>query len=217
MNRLLSSGHRSSVAAILCLTLYFCPTAVSAAPNRAPSISGSPATTAYVGKVYSFQPTASDPDGNKLTFKISMKPAWATFSSATGILTGTPSSSQTGTYSNIVISVTDGRATKALPAFAIEVVQAIATTTATTTPVTLSWVPPTQNVDGTTLTNLSGYKVFYGKASGQYPYSVSIGSPSITSAVIEGLAPATWYFAIKAITTSGTQSDFSTQLSKTVL
>ncbi|MGB7904416.1 MAG: putative Ig domain-containing protein, partial [Steroidobacteraceae bacterium] len=197
----------------LCLALYFCQTAVVAAPNRAPSISGSPVTTAYVGMVYSFQPTASDPDGNKLTFKISMKPAWATFGSTTGMLTGTPSSSQTGTYSNIVISVTDGRVTKALPAFAINVTQAMATTT----PVTLSWVPPTQNVDGTTLTNLTGYKVFYGKASGQYPYSVSIGSPSITSAVIENLAPATWYFAIKAITASGTQSDFSTQLSKTVL
>jgi len=213
VNHLLSSGRRSSVAAIVCLALYFCQTAVVAAPNRAPSISGSPATTAYVGMVYSFQPTASDPDGNKLTFKISMKPAWATFSSTTGMLTGTPSASQTGTYSNIVISVTDGRVTKALPAFAINVAQA----TATTTPVTLSWVPPTQNVDGTTLTNLTGYKVFYGKASGQYPYSVSIGSPSITSAVIENLAPATWYFAIKAIAASGIQSDFSTQLSKTVL
>jgi hypothetical protein len=162
---------------------------------------------------YSFQPTASDPDGNNLTFKISMKPAWTTFSSTTGRLTGTPSASQTGTYSNIVISVTDGRVAKALPAFAINVAQA----TATTTPVTLSWVPPTQNVDGTTLTNLTGYKVFYGKASGQYPYSVSIGSPSITSAVIENLVPATWYFAIKAITASGTQSDFSKQISKTVL
>jgi Putative Ig domain len=194
------------------MALYFCQSAVASAANGAPSISGSPATTAYVGKVYSFQPTASDPDGNKLTFKISAKPAWAAFSRTTGRLTGTPSSSQTGTYSNIVISVTDGLVSKALPAFAIKVAQA----TATTTPVTLSWVPPTRNVDGTLLTDLTGYKVFYGKASGQYPYSVSIGSASVTSVVIEDLAAATWYFAIKAVTGSGTQSDFSTQISKTV-
>lgn len=213
MNRLLSSGGRCPVAAILCLALYFCQPAVASAANRVPFISGSPATTASVGKVYSFQPTASDPDGNKLTFKINVKPAWASFSTTTGRLTGTPSSSQTGTYSNIIISVSDGIATKALPAFAIKVAQAASTASS----VTLSWVRPTQNVDGTTLTNLIGYKIYYGKVSGQYANSVSVGSPSITSAVVESLAPATWYFAIKAVTSSGTQSDYSAQLSKTVL
>jgi len=213
VNRLLSSGGGSPVVAILWLALYFCQPAVASAANRAPFISGSPATTAYVGTVYSFQPTASDPDGNKLTFKINIKPAWATFSSTTGRLTGTPSSSQTGTYSNIIVSVSDGIATKALPAFAIKVVQAASAAPS----VTLSWVRPTQNVDGTTLTNLVGYKIYYGKVSGQYAYSVSIGSPSITSAVIESLAPATWYFALKAVTSSGAQSDYSAQLSKTVL
>lgn len=213
MNRLLFSGDRSPVLAILCLVLYFCQPAIASAANRAPSILGSPAATAYVGKVYSFQPTASDPDGNRLTFKISMKPAWATFSTTTGTLTGTPSSSHIGTYSNIVISVSDGIATRSLPKFAIKVVQAASTKS----PVTLSWVPPTQNVDGTKLTNLAGYQIYYGKVSGQYAYSVSVGSPSITSAVIENLDPATWYFAIRAVTSSGTQSNFSAQLSKTVL
>ena len=213
MNNLLSSASKSPVVAILCLAQYFCQPGIASAANRLPSISGSPATTAYVGKVYSFQPTASDPDGNKLTFKISMKPAWATFSSSTGRLTGTPSLSHVGTYSNIIISVSDGIATASLPKFAIKVVQAASTTSS----VTLSWAPPTQNVDGTKLTNLSGYQVYYGKVSGQYAYSVSVGSSSITSAVIENLEPATWYFAIKAVTSSGTQSAFSAQLSKTVL
>jgi hypothetical protein len=213
VNHLLFSGDRSPVVAVLCLVLYFCQPAIASAANRAPSISGSPATTAYVGKVYAFQPTASDPDGNKLTFKISMKPAWATFSTTTGTLTGTPSSSHIGTYSNIVISVSDGITTKSLPKFSIKVVQGASTTS----PVTLSWVPPTQNVDGTQLTNLVGYQIYYGKVSGQYAYSVSVGSSSITSAVIENLEPATWYFAIRAVTSSGTQSNFSAQLSKTVL
>lgn len=82
---------------------------------------------------------------------------------------------------------------------------------------TLSWVPPTLNVDGTALTNLAGFEISYGDVSGQYAHSVSVGSPSITSAVIENLAPATWYFAIKTVNSSGTRSDFSSQVSKTVL
>jgi Putative Ig domain len=213
VNFSLSSGGRSPVVAIVCMVLYFFQPAIGSAANRAPTISGSPATTAYVGKAYLFQPTASDPDGNNLTFKIAGKPVWAAFSSATGRLTGTPTSSQTGSYSNIVISVSDGKATKSLPVFSIKVVQA----TTTSSPVTLSWVRPTQNVDGTQLSNLAGYRIHYGQVSGQYDYSVSVGSPSITSATIENLAPARWYFAVTAVTSSGTQSDYSAQLSKAVL
>ena len=213
MNRLLFSGDRSPVVAIVCLALYFGQSTIASAANRAPSISGTPATTAYVGKAYSFQPTASDPDGNKLTFKIARKPGWATFSSSTGTLSGTPATSQVGSYSNIVISVSDGIVTKSLPAFTIKVVQA----TSTSAPVTLSWARPTQNVDGTQLNNLVGYRIHYGKVSGQYDYSVSIGSASITSATIENLAPARWYFAVTAVASSGTQSDYSAQLSKLVL
>jgi hypothetical protein len=101
--------------------------------------------------------------------------------------------------------------TKSLPAFSIKVVQA----TSTVSPVTLSWVPPTHNVDCTQLSNLAGYRIHYGQVSGQYDYSVSVGSPSITSATIANLAPARWYFAVTAVTSSGTQSD-SAQLSKAV-
>ena len=213
MNRFLSSGRKSPVVATLLVALYFCQPVIASAANRAPSISGSPATTAYVGKSYSFRPTASDPDGNKLTFKIARKPGWATFSSSTGTLSGTPASSQVGSYSNIVISVSDGIVTKSLPAFSIKVVQA----TSTSSPVTLSCARPTQNVDGTQLSNLAGYRIHYGQTSGQYDYSVPVGSPNITSATIENLAPARWYFAVTAVTSSGTQSDYSAQLSTVVL
>lgn len=89
--------------------------------NRAPVISGSPAATATVGSAYSFKPTASDADGNSLTFSIAGKPSWATFSTSTGQLSGTPSSSNVGTFSNIVIGVSDGKATTSLNAFAITV------------------------------------------------------------------------------------------------
>jgi hypothetical protein len=213
VNRFLFSGRKSQVVATLLVALYFGQPVTASAANRAPSISGSPATTANVGKSYSFRPTASDPDGNKLTYKIARKPGWATFSSSTGTLSGTPTSSQVGSYSNIVISVSDGIATKSLPAFSIKVVQAASNSS----PVTLSWARPTQNVDGTQLNNLAGYRIHYGKVSGQYDYSVSVGSANVTSATIENLEPARWYFAVTAVASSGTQSDYSAQLSKLVL
>ncbi|MDH5175072.1 MAG: putative Ig domain-containing protein [Gammaproteobacteria bacterium] len=214
LNLLLRCAGRLPTAAFLCMATYFGHADIALAANTAPTISGTPATTATVGTAYSFQPTASDRDGNKLTFKIRLKPGWATFSAATGTLTGTPSAAHVGTYSNIEISVTDGIATRALPKFSIKVVQASAPTTPTS--VTLSWLPPTRNVDGSALTNLSGYRIHYGKTPGQYAYSLTIGGAQITSAIIQNLEAATWYFAIRAVTSSGTLSDFSTEMSKTL-
>ena len=89
--------------------------------NRAPTITGSPSSSATVGQVYAFRPSAADADGDPLTFSIQGRPAWATFSSADGSLSGTPTSA--GTTSNIVISVSDGTATTSLPAFSITVAQ----------------------------------------------------------------------------------------------
>ncbi len=89
--------------------------------NRPPVISGTPATSVAEGASYSFTPTASDVDGNSLTYSISNRPAWASFSSSTGTLSGIPGSDSAGSYSNIVISVTDGVASDSLAAFSISV------------------------------------------------------------------------------------------------
>ena len=90
--------------------------------NEAPAISGAPASTATVGIAYSFTPTASDPDGDSLAFSISNKPAWASFSTVNGKLTGTPAAA--GTAANITISVSDGKKTTSLRAFSITVAAA---------------------------------------------------------------------------------------------
>src|SRR5207237_673707 len=89
--------------------------------NNTPTISGIPPTSVVAGSNYSFTPTASDPDGDTLTFSIANQPSWATFSSGTGQLSGTPAKTNIGTFSNIVISVSDGTLTAALPAFSIQV------------------------------------------------------------------------------------------------
>lgn len=181
------------------------------APNHAPVLSGTPSTTAIAAEPYAFTPTASDTDGDRLTFSISGKPVWASFDSATGKLAGTPSSTQVGTtYSGIVISASDGQATTSLPSFSIRVDLPAQRS------VTLSWQAPTKNEDGTTLTDLAGFEVHYGQVAGQYTETVSLPSASLTSVTIEDLAPATWYFAVKAVNSSGVLSSFSNEAWKTV-
>jgi hypothetical protein len=89
--------------------------------NTPPAISGSPPTSVLVGQTYSFQPAAQDVDGDRLSYSISNRPSWASFSTSTGRLSGVPSNGNIANYSNIVISVSDGRATVSLPAFTLQV------------------------------------------------------------------------------------------------
>jgi hypothetical protein len=91
--------------------------------NDAPTISGEPDTSVLADASYSFTPTANDvDDGDSLTFSISNKPSWASFNTSTGKLSGSPDSNDVGTYSNIVITVTDESDESAsLTSFSIEV------------------------------------------------------------------------------------------------
>ena len=87
------------------------------------TISGTPSSSVNVNSSYSFTPTVNNPGGAKLTFSILNKPSWASFSSSNGQLTGTPAAASAGTYSNIVISVSDGTNSASLAAFSITVNQ----------------------------------------------------------------------------------------------
>jgi hypothetical protein len=304
MYRFEFSVRKSPVAALFCLILYFCQPANAWAANRPPVISGTPPATATVGKTYSFTPTASDPEAQTLTFRIKNKPAWAYFSSSTGRLRGTPTLSHVGTYSNIIISVSDGTTSVSLPAFSIAVKSAvtnrppvisgtpvksamvgqpysfkpmvydadgdrltfsitgkpawatfdssngtlygtpvgtgnfasivitvsdgqasasltaftITVAPANTNSVTVSWASPTTNTDGTPLVGLAGFRVSYGTASGQYSQNLYISSSTVTSVVLQGLGSGyTWYFAVRAVTSSGIESAYSREVSKTLL
>jgi len=82
------------------------------------TISGTPPASAIVGQQYTFQPSVSRTRRTP-TFSIANKPAWATFSSSTGILSGVPA--QAGRYPDILIRVMTKYAYASLPAFAITV------------------------------------------------------------------------------------------------
>jgi hypothetical protein len=192
-------------------TITVTSAAASATPNQAPTISGTPASLVTAGKTYSFQPSATDADGDVLTFSIQNRPAWATFSPTTGRLSGTPGAGYVGSYSNIVISVTDGKVTRSLSAFSITVKSASGTGS-----VSLSWTAPIKNTDGSALTNLAGFRVYYGTTPGSYTRSVQLPSPNLRSVVIEDLTTARWYFTVKAYTTTGVESAFSGSVSKLI-
>lgn len=281
--------------------------------NQAPSISGTPAAAVQVGAMYSFTPTASDPEGDTLTFSIANKPAWATFNTTSGTLSGAPVASSVGITSSIKITVSDGKLSASTPVFSITVTAAPApgaptnltgtmsqnaanpansnvsltwtavagvttyevwrctgatctnfafladtttasyvnsnlppnlsyrykvrawkpatgaysgifgiTTTATPPPpvgtgqASLKWTPPTKNTDGTTLSDLAGYRIWYGSLADQLDKRINVNNPGLAAYVVEGLAPGTWYFAVAAYTTAGGESANSNVVSKIV-
>jgi len=179
-----------------------------------PVISGTPPTSATVGKLYAFQPTAKDPAGKTLSFSVKNKPVWASFSIASGLLNGTPTSSQTGTYSSIVVTASNGTYATALPAF--NIVVSVAGSPAPAGAAQLTWKPPTQNTDGSALTNLAGVRIYYGTSAANLSKSVQVAGSSATTYTISGLATGTWFFGAKSYTTAGTTSAMSTVVSKAV-
>ena len=72
--------------------------------------------------------------------------------------------------------------------------------------VTLMWVAPTDNTNGTPLTDLAGYRIRYGTNKDNLTQVIELASTSTTEFELSGLAPGTYYFAISAYTTQGTES-----------
>jgi len=185
--------------------------------NTPPTISASPATQVSVGSAYSLAPQANDVDGDTLAFSIENKPAWADFSTATGQLSGTPNA-QSST-SNIVITVSDGKASATLPAFSI-VVGTASSTPGSSAPsgpsVALSWDVPTRTIDGETLQDLTGYRIHYGKNQNALVNSIEIQSSGANSFTVQNLPAGTYYFAVRAVAGNGSESKLSNIISRVV-
>lgn len=186
--------------------------------NRAPTISGTPPSTGQVGQVYSFKPVASDPDGDKLSFSVVNLPRWATLNASTGELAGTPTANDVAFHASIAVTASDGKASATLKEFSIAVKAATTeppTPPAGTGTATLSWTPPTQNEDGSALTDLAGYRIVYGNSPTALAQTTQV-APGVTKYEL-GLAPGTWYFGVKAFNTSGKESPVSNVGSKVIL
>jgi len=180
--------------------------------NNSPSISGTPPRIVAVGERYAFRPRVSDSDSTVFRFEIAGKPSWASFDVLSGSLTGTPDSGDVGFYRNIEISVTDGIDTVKLPAFSIEVVASGSATGS----MTLDWRPPTQNEDGSQLTNLAAYRLYWSRDGSGFIDSVSISNPGVTRYVVDGLPSGTYEVVITAINSAGIESRLSNAITRVV-
>ena len=175
------------------------------APAIAPlSISGAPNRQVVANQPYWFRPTANNSNGAALRFGIANQPGWSDFNPATGEITGTPSSADVGLYRGVTVTVTAGTQMRAL-AFDVEVVQV------GTSSVTLTWTPPTENEDGTPLTNLAGYRLRFGVQSGNYTSVINLANPGLATYVLGGLAKGTYYVVISAYSQSGVESSYSNE------
>lgn len=181
-------------------------TAVSAAASVVAgppvTLQGTPPTSVTAGNTYSFQPKASA-SSTAIAFSISGQPTWAHFDTSTGALSGTPSTLDEGTTGHIVITAGNGTSTASLTPFSIQVI-APASSTAT-----LSWTAPTENTDGTPITNLAGYRILYGTDPSALTKTITIAGANSTAFEISGLVQGTYYFAVVAYDSAGLDGDQS--------
>jgi hypothetical protein len=77
-------------------------------------------------------------------------------------------------------------------------------------------MPPTENEDGTALVNLAGYTIVYGPSSTMMHQSIRVENAGLNRYVLDGLPAGTYYFGVKAFTTTGVQSKVSNLVSKVV-
>jgi hypothetical protein len=196
--------------------------------NHPPVITGIPATSVAVGRSYNFQPTASDPDGNALKFKISNKPAWASFSTTTGRLSGTPGTGSIGTYLSWFPWVSDRKKSASLPAFSIQVSAASSTSSTSSTStstasvktgsITLKWTAPVKRADGTpmSLADIEGYHIHYGKSAGSYTSLLNVANGTATSVTVTDLPLGSYYIVMTTYDVAGRESGYSSMVTKTV-
>jgi fibronectin type 3 domain-containing protein len=162
---------------------------------------------------YAFTPVTTDAPGATLAFSIQGKPAWATFSTVNGSLTGVPTTA--GVFPDIIISASDGASSAALPGFSITVAAVVAASGGTVA--TLAWSEPTQNEDGTPLTDLVGYHIYVGPDASHLTSQVNIATAATTNYALSGLVSGTtYYFAVTAVNSAGQESALSNVASQVI-
>jgi hypothetical protein len=179
------------------------------------TISGTPPATATVGEEYYFVPVVENADRKELQFNYVDRPPWSNDYRGSGAIIGTPTTP--GVYPNIQIQAWDGEHFAVTAPFTITVLAA-----GTTAPppsaaaATLSWSKPTQNADGTPLTNLAGYIVRYGTHLEALTEQIPVSSPNTTQLEIDHLSPGNWYFEVAAVNSADTESEFSSAASDAI-
>ena len=82
---------------------------------------------------------------------------------------------------------------------------------------TLSWTAPSENSDGSALSDLGGFKIYYGGALTQLTNTITLTNPGLLTYVLAELpSGTTYYFAVSAVTRTGVESAQSDVVSTTI-
>ena len=83
--------------------------------------------------------------------------------------------------------------------------------------VTVSWVIPTENTDGSELTDLAGFKIYYGEERENLDQEIVLNNPAQTSQIIEDLSVGkVYYFTVICFNQYYIESELSEIVSKQI-
>ena len=115
---------------------------------------------------------------------------------------------------HIDVSASNGHSQTDLPSFSITVPSQGSELPPSA--VTIAWTPPTENTNGSVLTNLAGYHLYYGNSESNLSEVVDITNPGLASYVVSDLSSGTWYFALTSVNAVGEESVRSAVISTVV-
>jgi hypothetical protein len=75
----------------------------------------------------------------------------------------------------------------------------------------VTWTAPITNTDGTALTNLAGFRLYWGTTAGTYTTSRDIGNVKATTLNVLGIFSGNWFMAVTAYDTTGNESGYSNE------
>jgi hypothetical protein len=78
------------------------------------------------------------------------------------------------------------------------------------------WEVPTETSTGAPLGTLAGYRIHYGTSANVLSETIEVANPGVLSFVVDTLPAGTYYFAVRAVTTTGDQSSLSNVISKVI-
>jgi uncharacterized protein YjdB len=187
------------------------------------SVSGSTTLTVTAATLVSISVTPTNPSiakGTTRQFTATGTYSDSTTQNLTTAVTWSSSSTTVATISNatgskgLATGVAAGTTTITATSGSVSGTTSLTVTAPTTGDATLAWNAPTTHVDGTPLTDLAGYKIYYGTASGSYTTVIDVGN--VTTSVVGNLTSGTYYFAVTAYDVYGSESGYSNEGSKVI-